>query len=522
MGEHDAGPSTSIFASIIEGVSAISSGVGNTMSAGIQHARGSPAGLATLVGCVCVLFPFLCVAGVILTIGFVCCMPVLIIGLVVICIPVLLSQTRAAASKAGYGYARAKEYANDNPVLVAGIGLCALPLTPVLLFCAAFGVVAFLLFAPVTVPTTLFLMWRWQPAADGGGPTETAARGVPLPATRAAAREKDVDGMAAYAFTADGGEAPPTPTRQSPSPAVSPAEAGYKFWGGVRDSEYEFGDFSGGRSAAFRHGSGAASDSGNEEPPSLLEARRPLDEAHQPRPYIQQDVVWGRPVTPPADYHQDLHRPKPLLQLPRAQSEWPAPAPGLFAPSKNETRQHARSTNSSSSSPRMPSPRLASPRQSTSPRAPPSPRSLVGDAPLEPSGDRQPAGSRSGECEDSRGECLRCLDEYTGQIISPLPPHMSAEDQEGNGEIENGEDGKRAAPVPAATSLAPAPPLAVPLAVPLATYGNAEQQRSVVADAALLAAATRALAACKAAELRGECSCPSSRPHSCASSVHAS
>ena len=103
MGEHDAGPSTSIFASIIEGVSAISSGVGNTMSAGIQHARGSPAGLATLVGCVCVLFPFLCVAGVILTIGFVCCMPVLIIGLVVICIPVLLSQTRAAASKASTG-----------------------------------------------------------------------------------------------------------------------------------------------------------------------------------------------------------------------------------------------------------------------------------------------------------------------------------------------------------------------------------------------------------------------------------
>ena len=80
-------------------------------------------GLATLMGCVAILIPFLCAAGVIMTIGVVCCMPIIVIALAGIAVPILLRQGRAAVGLAGQGLARANEFGRENPMLIAGIGL---------------------------------------------------------------------------------------------------------------------------------------------------------------------------------------------------------------------------------------------------------------------------------------------------------------------------------------------------------------------------------------------------------------
>ena len=230
-------------------------------------------GLATLMGCVAILFPFLCAAGVIMTIGVVCCMPIIVIALAGIAVPILLRQGRAAVGLAGQGLARANEFGRENPMLMAGIGLCALPLTPVILFCGALGTIGFFIFAPVTVPATAYIIWRWrqngeeEAAIDArGGSVAFDAADAALPPTREDMYEDAPRGSTPPHSTT------PMPHRRSPSPVVSPAEGGYKFWGGVRDSEYEFGDFSGGRSPVFRH----SDDDGSDDDDAPLVATRPV------------------------------------------------------------------------------------------------------------------------------------------------------------------------------------------------------------------------------------------------------
>ena len=125
----------SFIGSMFETFGSISIGLAATVCSGIAHVRSSPTLLATLIGCLVVLFPFLCAAGVILTIGLICCIPIVVIGVACVSIPALLRQAKAAASKAGHLFSGVRTYAQENPVLVAGAGLCVLPLLPVILVC---------------------------------------------------------------------------------------------------------------------------------------------------------------------------------------------------------------------------------------------------------------------------------------------------------------------------------------------------------------------------------------------------
>jgi hypothetical protein len=116
-----------------EAIGGVSIGLAATLCSAVIHLRSSPAALATVLGCLIVLFPFLCAAGVILTIGMVCCVPVLMVGLVCASVPALLRRARAASQTAARCCNLVVDHARDNPLIAAGIGLMALPLLPIVL-----------------------------------------------------------------------------------------------------------------------------------------------------------------------------------------------------------------------------------------------------------------------------------------------------------------------------------------------------------------------------------------------------
>jgi hypothetical protein len=105
-----------------EAIGGVSIGLAATLCSAVIHLRSSPAALATVLGCLIVLFPFLCAAGVILTIGLVCAS-----------VPALLRRARAASQTAARCCNLVVDHARDNPLIAAGIGLMALPLLPIVL-----------------------------------------------------------------------------------------------------------------------------------------------------------------------------------------------------------------------------------------------------------------------------------------------------------------------------------------------------------------------------------------------------
>ena len=311
--------------------------------------------------------------------------------------------------------------------------------------CTAFGAIGFLFFAPITVPTTLFFIWRWQPAGSSDSPQEVTEPRVGVPVSAGTT---------------------------APAPAVAP-EAFYKFWDGVCDSEYEFGRRP--SRVPSQHSVSTADEAAKEQQLHQYQYQQQEQQRRRQRQGEQRAAGYA-PSAASAPSTQTL---KPrhatcaasvasVASVVSVASAEPQPEQQLSRLFAQIERQQQRSA---------------------------APAAVVGapvarGAPLDDDG-RGSDGSRF----DSRGECLSYLDPAgSGEIIT-LPPHI------GGGKAGGAyppEDASGLRPPPAA-----APPLAVPLAVPLAS--SYADERSIAADAALLAAATRALAACKAAEIRGEC-----------------
>ena len=134
--------------------------------------------MATLVVCGLVMFPFVCFACIVVTVGLVCCIPVVLIGIACASIPGLLRRARAGARVAASGCGKLADIARDNPVLATGVCLATLPLLPVLLVGLGLASVGFFVFAPITVPAALFVMWRFLPPD-----TQAAAANRAVPAT---------------------------------------------------------------------------------------------------------------------------------------------------------------------------------------------------------------------------------------------------------------------------------------------------------------------------------------------------
>ena len=148
---------------VLETVGSIAIGLAAALCSGIMQLSSSPFAIATLVTCGCVLLPFVCLALLTLTVGLMCCVPLVLIGAACACIPALVHHARIAAHLAGTGCRRVADYAKENPAAVAGFCLASLPLLPVITIGAALGALGFLFFAPITIPATLFLLWRWMP-----------------------------------------------------------------------------------------------------------------------------------------------------------------------------------------------------------------------------------------------------------------------------------------------------------------------------------------------------------------------
>jgi hypothetical protein len=171
---------------------------------GIVQAQSSPVAWSTLIVCAVILTPFACFAGFVMTIGLLCCLPVVAIGLLCAWLPVLIRKAcdlaRAAASKIN----SMSEFAEKNPVVLLGVGVMALPLLPVLIVGVAIAGIGYLCLAPVTVPATLYLLYRWNlrpnPVADEVAGKASVGNGA------AAAGNGTAAGTAAAAVQSSAGE----------------------------------------------------------------------------------------------------------------------------------------------------------------------------------------------------------------------------------------------------------------------------------------------------------------------------
>jgi hypothetical protein len=196
---------------------------------GIVQAQSSPVAWSTLIVCAVILTPFACFAGFVMTIGLLCCLPVVAIGLLCAWLPVLIRKAcnlaRAAASKIN----SMSEFAEKNPVVLLGVGVMALPLLPVLIVGVAIAGIGYLCLAPVTVPATLYLLYRWNlrpnPVADEVAGKASVGNGA------AAAGNGTAAGTAAAAAQSSAGERraerrptqAPIARRRAANPSAGPA-----------------------------------------------------------------------------------------------------------------------------------------------------------------------------------------------------------------------------------------------------------------------------------------------------------
>ena len=197
---------------------------------GIVQAQSSPIAWSTLIVCAVILTPFACFAGFVMTIGLLCCLPIVAIGLLCAWLPVLIRKAcdlaRAAASKIN----SMSEFAEKNPVVLLGVGVMALPLLPVLIAGVAIAGIGYLCLAPVTVPATLYLLYRWNlrpnPVAD-----EVAGKASVGDGAAAAGNGTAAAGTAAAAVQSSGGAAAekrrptqaPMARRRAANPSAGPA-----------------------------------------------------------------------------------------------------------------------------------------------------------------------------------------------------------------------------------------------------------------------------------------------------------
>jgi len=176
--EYPPPPPTSRIQQLLEAAGGVTIAIAAAFCAAVQHLRSSPAAMATLVVCGLVMFPCGCFACIVVTVGLVCCIPVVLIGIACASIPGLHRRARAGARVAASGCGKLADVARDNPVLATGVCLATLPLLPVLLVGLGLASVGFFVFAPITVPAALFVMWRFLPPD-----TAAAAANRAVPAT---------------------------------------------------------------------------------------------------------------------------------------------------------------------------------------------------------------------------------------------------------------------------------------------------------------------------------------------------
>ena len=173
-------PEPTFFDSAVEALGGLSIALAAAACSGIAQARGSPIAWATLLMCGVVITPFACFAGLVMLCGFLACLPIVSIGLACAWTPVLTRHACSLASKAAAWTAstamEVAEFAERNPIVLLGAALMALPLLPVLAVGTLLAGAGYLLFAPITVPATLFLLYRWRP------PLPTAAEEVEVAA----------------------------------------------------------------------------------------------------------------------------------------------------------------------------------------------------------------------------------------------------------------------------------------------------------------------------------------------------
>lgn len=156
-------PESTFVDSALEAFGGLCIAVAAAVCSGIAQARGSPIAWATLIVCAVVITPFACFAGLVMIVGLLCCIPIVAIGLVCAWLPVLTRKACELAHAATRHIVTVSEFAENNPVVLLGFGLMALPLLPVLAIGVALAGIGYLFFAPITVPATLYLLYRWKP-----------------------------------------------------------------------------------------------------------------------------------------------------------------------------------------------------------------------------------------------------------------------------------------------------------------------------------------------------------------------
>lgn len=431
-------------AQLLEFVGGMAIALAAAFCSGIAHVRTSPIALATIGVCGCILLPFVCLACVMVTIGFACCIPLVLIGIACASVPVLVRRLRIAAGLANSKMSVVSEFVQDNPLLVTGAGLMLLPLSPVLLIGGAFGAIGYFFFAPVTIPMTLLVLWRFLPAEEHAADEATATtRGG------AAAAPSGANSTPRSAFGAD-----PRSFFAAAVPAGTPANtpqwpANTPQWPYTQPPPADSCAYA--RTYAYAPPAAACC----APPPAVAVAA----------PAMAPATAAAAAVTPAAV-------PKAVpAQLPPSSMQTHASASTL-PPSETPCTESAPAEEKALYIRHGPNFDFSLPAhlcESAAAAAAPG-RAAAAAARAYEDAMRRAAASRPPTAPHTS---------TAGSSPAMLPPH---------------------APVCGSAANAPTPPL-VPLAVPLVPPG-ADASMSV--DAAFLAAATRALAACKAADFRGE------------------
>ena len=120
----------SLLSSALEFVGSVAIASAAALCSILMQARNSPAAMGTMVVCGIVLSPFVIFACVVMFVGLMCCVPVVFVGLACAFTPILFGQARALWTTVSIHTAAFSEYAKNNPVLVAGVSIAALPLLP--------------------------------------------------------------------------------------------------------------------------------------------------------------------------------------------------------------------------------------------------------------------------------------------------------------------------------------------------------------------------------------------------------
>mmetsp|Transcript_16814 Transcript_16814/g.36426 ORF Transcript_16814/g.36426 Transcript_16814/m.36426 type:complete len:218 (-) Transcript_16814:302-955(-) len=127
----------------------------------VQH---SAIGVCTLSICGAILTPFIFVGSLILGLGVMCCIPVIIIGVGIVWLPTLahvVVETLSRRTRRLTSWVpSAKRLMHEQPMLVTGAVLGVLMLSPLVVGVLLLACFWYLLFAPVTLPLTVYVCWK--------------------------------------------------------------------------------------------------------------------------------------------------------------------------------------------------------------------------------------------------------------------------------------------------------------------------------------------------------------------------